>query len=106
MLTDRTTAPPALNFWYAASTSGASATQAAHQLAPKVSHTGCPLKELSETVLPSTVVAVKSCAGVPTFGAAPVPDPVRVTFWMPASAAEGRPTTYAPAMTMAAVTAR
>src|SRR5665647_2652833 len=56
-----TTTPFAVNFWYAASMSGASATHAAHQLAPKVSHTGCPFSELRDTSLPSTVVPVKSC---------------------------------------------
>jgi len=88
----RTTTPLAWNFLYAASMSGASALQAAHQLAPKVSQTGCPLYSLSDTDLPSTVVAVKSCAGLPTFGAAPPPGPDNATWVMPGSAAAGRST--------------
>src|SRR5665647_1690389 len=84
-----TTTPFAVNFWYAASMSGASATHAAHQLAPKVSHTGCPFSELRDTSLPSTVVPVKSCAGLPIFGAAPPPGPDSSTAVVPDAAAVG-----------------
>src|SRR5665647_59702 len=86
--------------------SGASALQAAHQVAPKVSHTGCPLYELSETLLPSTVVAVKSCAGLPTLGGAPLVGPDSSMAWRPDAAAVGRSIRQAPPMTMVAVTAR
>src|SRR5680860_599204 len=84
---DRMTTPLDSNFLYAASMSGASATHAAHQLAPKVSHTGCPLYELSDTFSPVTVVPVKSCAGLPIFGAAPPPGPDSSTAVVPDAAA-------------------
>src|SRR5665647_429598 len=70
--------------------SGYSALHSAHQLAPKVSHTGCPLNELSDTFSPVTVVAVKSCAGLPTLGAAPLVGPDSSTAWIPDAAAAGR----------------
>ena len=73
--------------------SGASARQAEHQLAPKVSQTGCPRNEANEICLPSAVVAVKSWAGLPTTGAEPDPPPVRVTAVSPVSSVADRRST-------------
>ena len=90
MKIDRISTPLGLNARYAAWMSGASALHAAHHVAPKVSHTACPLCALSETGLPSTVVAVKSCAGVPIFGGAPSVGPDREMACRPPAVFTGR----------------